>query len=65
MEIETVLYRINWAKFRPGTSFFVPCINHAAARALIEAHFKPYKIDVITKLVINEGVKGLRVWRVV
>jgi len=64
MEIETVQYRMNWAKFRPKTSFFVPCINHYVARDTIEAFFKPYKIKVVTKLVINEGVKGLRVWRV-
>lgn len=64
MEIETVQYRINWAKFRFGTSFFVPCINHYTARRTIEAFFRPHKIKVITKLVINEGVKGLRVWRV-
>jgi hypothetical protein len=64
MEIETVQYRIDWTKFRFGSSFFVPCINHYVARNTIEAFFRRYKIKVVTKLIINEGIKGLRVWRV-
>lgn len=63
MQIEGIQYRINWSKFRVGTSFFVPCIDHETARKTVERHFKRYKINVVTKLVITEGVKGLRVWR--
>ena len=63
MKIETVTYRINWAKFRPGDSFFVPCINHSEAREAIRAVCRRLKIEVVTKVVIQEGIKGLRVWR--
>lgn len=63
MEIETVRYRINWVKFKPGYSFFVPCVNPANARKELEAFTKPRNIKVITKVVITDGVQGLRVWR--
>lgn len=64
MEIETVIYRMNWAKFRPGSSFFVPCINIKAARKQITEFMEAYKIKVLTKVVIQNGIRGLRVWRV-
>lgn len=63
MKIETVSYQINWAKFRRGYSFFVPCIDHRAARNTLAIVTKRLKIGTLTKLVIEEGVKGLRVWR--
>lgn len=63
MEIETVKYRINWAKFKPGYSFFVPCVNPTKAREELEAFTKLHNIKVITKVVITAGVQGLRVWR--
>jgi hypothetical protein len=63
MKIETVAYRINWAKFRPGYSFFVPCINHREAREALAITCRRLKIQIITKVVIVEGIKGLRVWR--
>jgi hypothetical protein len=64
MKIETVSYQIDWAKFRRGYSFFVPCIDEKAARKEIAAVSKRLKMEVITKIVIEEGIKGLRVWRV-
>ena len=64
MKIETVSYQINWKKFRKGYSFFVPCITEALAREEIRKVTKRLKMDVITKIVIEDGIKGLRVWRV-
>jgi hypothetical protein len=64
MKIETVSYQIDWSKFRRGYSFFVPCIDEKAARKEIAAVSKRLKMEVITKIVIEEGIKGLRVWRV-
>jgi len=63
MKIESVSYQINWSKFRPGMSFFVPCIDAKAARAEVARVTKRLKIRVVTKVVIEEGVMGLRVWR--
>jgi hypothetical protein len=64
MKIETVSYQLDWSKFRAGHSFFVPCIDHNAARETIAAVTKRLKIPIVTKVVIVEGIKGLRVWRV-
>lgn len=64
MKIETVSYQINWKKFRKGYSFFVPCIDEKAARQALARVTCRLKIDVVTKVVVVDGVKGLRVWRV-
>jgi hypothetical protein len=64
MKIETVSYQIDWSKFRRGYSFFVPCIEEKVARQTIAAITKRLKMAVVTKVVIEDGIKGLRVWRV-
>ena len=64
MKIETVSYQINWKKFRKGYSFFVPCIDEKGARKTLDAVARRLRIDVVTKVVIEDGIKGLRVWRV-
>jgi len=63
MLIETVAYKIEWKKFRKGYSFFVPCIDTAAARAEIGRIMKRLRMEVVTKVVVEDGIKGLRVWR--
>jgi hypothetical protein len=64
MKIETVTYQINWQKFRRGRSFFVPCIDTVAARATVARVVRRLRIEIVTKVVVEDGVKGLRVWRV-
>jgi hypothetical protein len=63
MMIEGVSYLVNWRKLLKGCSFFIPCINHRAARREINQVAARLKLDLVTKLVIEDGVKGLRVWR--
>lgn len=63
MKIETVSYQINWRNFRKGYSFFVPCIDHEAARSSLAVVTKRLKIKTVSKVVIEDGIKGLRVWR--
>jgi hypothetical protein len=64
MKIETVSYQIEWKKFRKGYSFFVPCINEKAAREELNRVAKRLKMDIVTKVILLDGIKGLRVWRV-
>jgi len=59
-----VSYQINWKKFRKGSSFFIPCIDISAARETLHKVTKRLKIDVVSQCVVQEGIKGLRVWRV-
>jgi len=62
MKIETVSYQINWQKFKPGRSFFVPCVDTKAAKAEVTRVTKRLKIPIVMKVVIEDGVMGLRVW---
>ena len=64
MKIETLSYQINWRGFKKGYSFFVPCIDVAAAKESVERTTRRLRIKVVTRVEINDGVKGLRVWRV-
>jgi hypothetical protein len=63
MKIETVSYQIEWKKFRKGYSFFVPCIDEKAAREELNRVAKRLKMDIVTKVILLDGIKGLRVWR--
>jgi hypothetical protein len=64
MKIETVSYQIEWKKFRKGYSFFVPCIDEKAAREELNRVAKRLKFEIVTKVILLDGIKGLRVWRV-
>ena len=64
MRIETVAYTINWRKMHKGYSFFVPCINVRSARRTLREVSERLNLTLISKVVIVDGVKGLRVWRV-
>lgn len=64
MKVETVSYLVNWRNFKVGCSFFVPCIDVEAARKAIAEVTRRLRLKVITKVVVQDGVKGLRVWRI-
>ena len=64
MQVEKVNYDINWKAFKRGWSFFIPCLNPVQARRELLATTERLRLTVITKVVIVEGVRVLRVWRV-
>jgi len=53
-----------WEKFGVGTSFFIPCLDVHEARAKVKEVAKRLGYKVLTKQVVEENIKGLRVWRV-
>jgi hypothetical protein len=63
MLIEQISYNINWRNFKAGTSFFVPCLNCTQAKEEVLRVTKRLKIEVLIKISIEDGVKGLRVWK--
>lgn len=63
MKIESVSYQLDWSKFKKGYSFFVPCIDAKAAREALATVTKRLKISIVTQVVVEDGIKGLRVWR--
>ena len=63
MLVENVSYQINWKAFKKGTSIFVPCLNSPKAVEEIMSTMKRLKVKVVTKVVIQDGVRGVRIWR--
>jgi hypothetical protein len=64
MKIEGITYNLNWLEFSVGSSFFIPCLNDVEARELLERKMKRLKYATTIKLVIEDGIRGLRVWRI-
>jgi len=64
MLVEKVSYQVNWKKFKKGGSFFIPCLDPSEAKKEIARTTQRLRYDILTKVVIEEGVRGLRVWRV-
>jgi hypothetical protein len=64
MLVEKISYNVNWRNFKVGYSIFIPCLDPDAAKKDILCVTKRLKIEVVFKTVINEGVKGLRIWRI-
>lgn len=63
MRIQNLAILIQWNKFAPGTSFFIPCIDRAAMERFILREAQRLEVDVVCKQVIENGKYGLRVWR--
>jgi len=64
VKLAGVEYDIVWQKFRRGTSLFFPCLDPQKAREELGVVLKRLNIKVVVKTTIQEGVKGIRVWRV-
>ncbi len=63
MLVEGISYQINWRQFKRGYSLFFPCLNCVQARKDIYTVLKRLKFKVVTKIVIEDGIRGLRIWR--
>jgi hypothetical protein len=63
MQVEGVSYDIDWAKFRKGRSIFLPCLNYPKVKDDLHAMFMRLGMRVLVKVIIEDGVKGLRIWR--
>lgn len=63
MEVMGLPLLIQWHKFQPGTSFFIPCIERRPVEAFVRAEARRLNLRVLTKRVVESGVLGLRVWR--
>jgi len=64
MRIFNLPVLVEWNKFQPGTSFFIPCINRKRMEKWVLSEARRMKLNVLCKHVIEKGVYGLRVWRV-
>ncbi len=64
MRVEKVSYHINWKAFKRGTSFFIPCLRTKEAKKEIREVTRRLQYQTVIKVVIEEAVKGVRVWRI-
>lgn len=64
MQVEGVTYEINWKAFKRGTSIFIPCLDPTRARGELLVVLERLRIKTVTKVVIDAGIRGLRIWRV-
>jgi hypothetical protein len=64
MLVEKVSYEINWRNFKKGSSFFIPCLDPPRARIQIADTLRRLKFKAVLKVVIEDGVRGFRVWRI-
>lgn len=64
MKVSGVSYDVDWRKFSKGSSMFFPCLDPAMARKEVAEVTRRLGFDITTRTEINDGVRGLRVWRV-
>jgi hypothetical protein len=64
MKIHGLSFEVDWSKFKPGRTFFIPCLDTEAAKYEVGRVLKRLRYSVEMKAVVEKGVKGLRVWRI-
>lgn len=64
MKIDGLDYTLDWENFTVGSSFFIPCVGISKAKELIERKMRRLGYAVMIKIVVEDGVQGLRVWRI-
>lgn len=64
MLVEKIEFDIKWRYFDVGTSFFIPCLNTALAKKQLQKEIKNRNYEAIVKVVVEDGIRGVRVWRI-
>lgn len=63
MLIEGVTYEIDWRTFKRGRSIFLPCLDPKRAKTQLLEVTDRLRLKVLVKIIIFDGIRGLRVWR--
>lgn len=64
MIVSGINYEVDWKKFKKGCSFDVPCVDPEQAKVEVRQVTDRLRMDIHTKVVIEDGIKSLRIWRV-
>jgi hypothetical protein len=64
MVVDGIHHKVVWKKFVVGSSFFVPCIHTEICKRDVKETMDTLQMKVVMKLVIEDGIRGLRIWRV-
>ncbi len=54
---------IRWKSMHVGASLFIPCINTQKAKEQVVKLFRRKKWQVTSKIAIENGKLGIRIWR--
>tara|TARA_R100001443_G_scaffold24510_2_gene36916 strand:- start:137 stop:337 length:201 start_codon:yes stop_codon:yes gene_type:complete len=63
IRIHGIEFDINWDKFKTNSSFFIPSLNTKEAKRVLRIAVKERKLKVRMKVVVENRVRGVRVWR--
>jgi len=63
IKIHGIPFKINWGKFLPYSSFFIPCLDTKNATATVRKVCVKKKYKVRIKTVVENKIRGIRVWR--
>lgn len=63
MQLQTKTLEIEWTKFKPYASFFIPCLNVKEMRQQIKIECSRLKYKILVKVVTENRIRGIRVWR--
>lgn len=55
---------VDWSRFTPGSSIFVPCLNVELCDKQVSAIAARKKWRISTKIWVDHNRLGLRVWRI-
>lgn len=64
MLIHGLSFRVNWKNFVIGSSFFIPCLDTEEALTQVKRTTKRLGYKIKTQVVVEKGIRGLRVWRI-
>ena len=56
-------YQIKWPDFQPGTSIFIPAVDTKSAIAAIKRESDRLEFEFVHKIVVEDGIMGIRIWR--
>lgn len=54
---------IDWSKFVPGASVFIPCVNTAKALEHFVEAGGVRRSDITHRIRVEDGKYGIRIWR--
>ena len=64
IELHGIHFDVEWDKFEPHSSFFIPCLDIKEAKRIIKLAVARHKFKVRMKTTTLDGIRGIRVWRV-
>jgi hypothetical protein len=65
MKLHGKTLEIEWTKFKPYSSFFIPCLDVLSIKQQVKAECMRLKFRVFIRVVTENRIRGVRVWRLV